>query len=65
MSEESTTPDLVVLTRQAFDAASPDFDAPMSFYAPDAVVDLSDAVIGTFEGVEAIRGFRGLAQTPA
>jgi ketosteroid isomerase-like protein len=38
MSEESTTPDLVELTRLAFKAANQrDIDAVMSFFAPDAV----------------------------
>jgi hypothetical protein len=37
MSEESTTPDLVELTRQGLDAFNRrDLDAQMSFYAPDA-----------------------------
>ncbi len=37
-AEESTTPDLVALTRQLFDAAgSGDVDALMQFYTPDAV----------------------------
>jgi ketosteroid isomerase-like protein len=58
MSEESTTPDLVELTRDVFDAASRhDLDAAMSFYARDAVWDSSDTGLGTFEGVAAIRRF--------
>jgi len=37
--EESTTPDLVELVRRLDEAANRlDFDAAMSFYAPDAVV---------------------------
>jgi ketosteroid isomerase-like protein len=56
MPEESTTPDLVELTRHAWEASSRhDGDALMGFYAPDAVLDLSDAGIGTFEGAAAIR----------
>jgi len=55
--EESTTPDPVELSRQAFDAASSaDFDALMSIYTPDAVWDRSELGIGTYEGVAAIRG---------
>src|ERR1700694_5238585 len=56
-SEESTTPDLVELTRGFFEAASRrDLDAVMSFYAPDAVWEAVS--LGTsFEGVAAIRGF--------
>jgi ketosteroid isomerase-like protein len=58
MTEESTTPDLVRLARQAYEAVSRgDFDAVMSLFAADAVYDLSDAGLGTFEGVEAIRRF--------
>jgi ketosteroid isomerase-like protein len=58
MSEESTTPDLVELTRRMMDALNRrDLDAYMGFYATDAVFDLSDVGIGTFEGVAAIRAF--------
>ena len=58
MSEESTTPNLVELTRQAFEAVSRhDIDALTRFYALNAVLDLSDVGTGTFEGVAAIRGF--------
>jgi SnoaL-like domain len=58
MSQESTTPDLVALTRSALEAANRhDLDALMGFYAREAVWDLSDAGIGIFEGTTAIRGF--------
>jgi ketosteroid isomerase-like protein len=58
MSEESTTPDLVELTRRAWKAANRhDLDMLMSFYGPDVVWDLSDVGLGTFEGVAAIGGF--------
>jgi ketosteroid isomerase-like protein len=58
MSQESTTPYLVGLMRQALAAANRhDLDATMRFYAPHAVLDMSDLGIGTFEGVAAIRGF--------
>ena len=59
MSEESTTPDLVELVRGAVATANRrrDFDAMMSFYAPDAVWDMSPMGMGTFEGLAAIRGF--------
>ncbi len=58
MSEESTTPDLVELVRQAFDAGNRhDVDAIMGFHTPGAVWDLSDQGLGTFEGVAAIRGW--------
>jgi ketosteroid isomerase-like protein len=57
MSEESTTPDLVELTRHLYDAANRgDFDAMTSFFAPDAVW-VTDEGIGTFDGVVAIRRF--------
>jgi ketosteroid isomerase-like protein len=60
MSEESTTPDLVELTRRAFEAASGhDLDALMSFFAPDVVWDLSALGIGTFTGAVASRSFIG------
>src|SRR6266566_1105246 len=57
MSRESTTPDLVELVRRLDEAANrADFDALMSFYAPDAVVE--SVGLGTsFEGLTAIRGF--------
>jgi ketosteroid isomerase-like protein len=40
-----------------------DFDAVMSFYAPDAVVD-SMGMLTSFEGVAAIRGFFEDMQRP-
>jgi ketosteroid isomerase-like protein len=56
MSEEATTPDLVELGRRLFDAANRrDFDAMMSFWAPDAVWRYEGGY--TFEGRAAIRGF--------
>jgi ketosteroid isomerase-like protein len=57
MSEESTTPDLVELTRRVLEAANRrDFDVLMSFFAPDAVWE--GAGLGTtFEGLAGIRGF--------
>jgi hypothetical protein len=58
MSEQSTTPDLVELTRNALEAGSRhDIDAVVGFYAPNAVWDLSNLGIGTFEGEAAIRSF--------
>jgi ketosteroid isomerase-like protein len=57
MSKESTTPDLVELTRRLDEAANRlDFDAVVSFYAPDAVWE-GRASGMTFEGRTAIRGF--------
>ncbi|MEA2449266.1 MAG: SnoaL-like domain [Thermoleophilaceae bacterium] len=57
MPEESTTPDLVELTRLAFEAVNQrDIDALMSFFAPDAVLD-GRAMEGPHEGRAAIRGF--------
>ena len=58
MSEESTTPDLVSLARQAYGAMNRgDLDGVMSLFAADAVYDMSGAGFETFEGAEAIRGF--------
>jgi len=54
---ESTTPDLVALTRQGYDGLkNGDIDATLSTYASGAVYDMSEAGLGIFEGVEAIRG---------
>jgi ketosteroid isomerase-like protein len=55
--EESATPDLLELTRGAFEAANRgDLDSTMSFYAPDAVWEALR--LGTsFKGRDAIRGF--------
>jgi ketosteroid isomerase-like protein len=58
MAEESTTPDLAERWRQTNEAfVRRDFDAMMSFFAPNAVWDLSSAGVGRFEGAAAIRGF--------
>ena len=57
MSEESTTPDLVELLRRVRGAANRrDFDAMLSFFAPDAVLENAEG-LGTFEGKAAIRRF--------
>jgi SnoaL-like protein len=57
MSEESTTPDLVELTRRFIETGNRrDFDAGMSFYAPYAFRE-SMGMATSFEGVAAIRGF--------
>jgi ketosteroid isomerase-like protein len=57
MSQESTTPDPVELRRRMLDAVPRrDFDALMSFYAPDAKWDAPPG-IGNFEGAAAIRSF--------
>jgi ketosteroid isomerase-like protein len=59
MSEESTTPDLVELTRSFYETMDRewDFDALASFFAHDAVWDLSGSHLGIYEGVEAIGDF--------
>jgi ketosteroid isomerase-like protein len=58
MPEESTTPDLVELTRRAFQpTVRRDIDGIMSFYRPDAVWDLSTGGLGVFRGRAAIREF--------
>jgi ketosteroid isomerase-like protein len=52
------THDLAELTRHAFELAiRHDITELMRLYAPDAVLDLSDPGIGTFEGVPAISAF--------
>ena len=56
MSAESTTPDLVELTRRSIGAAE-DIEAALSFYAPHAVWDASPWGMGVFEGQTAVRGF--------
>src|SRR6478672_5744937 len=57
MSKESTTPDPVERVRRLDEAANRlDFDAAVSFYAPDAVWE-GRASGMTFEGQTAIRGF--------
>jgi ketosteroid isomerase-like protein len=58
MTEKSTTPDVVELTRRAVEAAERgDWDAVVSFFAPHAVWDMSPQSLGVFEGRPAIRGF--------
>jgi ketosteroid isomerase-like protein len=58
MPEESATPDLVELSRRQFQAGNRhDADAVLSNYLPNAAWDLSDAGMGVFEGVAAIRSF--------
>jgi ketosteroid isomerase-like protein len=58
MPEESTTPDMVELSRRSVEAANRgDFDAMLSFFAPHAVWDMSPQSLGIFEGRAAIRGF--------
>jgi ketosteroid isomerase-like protein len=58
MAEESTTPDLVELVGRAFAPLERrDVDEIMSFYAPDAVWDLSTGGLGVFRGRAAIREF--------
>jgi ketosteroid isomerase-like protein len=54
MPEESTTPDLVELSRRHLEAGNRrDFDAMMSFWAPDAVYVWTE--FGTFAGRAEIR----------
>jgi len=61
MSEESTTPDLVELFRQAVEAANRlDIDEAMSIYSPDVVWDTSvrpSGAVGRFESLAAWRDF--------
>ena len=58
MPEDSTTPDLVERWRQMEEAfLRRDFDAGISFFAPDAVWDASSVGIDRSEGATAIRSF--------
>jgi ketosteroid isomerase-like protein len=58
MAEESATPDLLELGRRSIEAGnSGDIDLILSFFAPDAVWDLSPVGMGIFEGHAAIRSF--------
>lgn len=58
MPEQPTAPDLVELTRAVFASASrKDVDAMLGLHARHAGWDLSDAGLGSFEGVEAIQSF--------
>src|SRR5437660_3240669 len=58
MPEESTTPDLMELTRCAYESFSRrDLDAVMRFWGPDSVWDMSHTGMGVYEGREAIRRF--------
>ena len=58
MADRSMTSDLIELTRCVFASASrKDFDAMLDLHARNAVWDLSDAGLGSFAGVEAIRSF--------
>ena len=57
MPQEPTTPDPVELSRRLREAANRrDFDAMLSFFAPDAVLENAEG-LGTFEGKAAIRRF--------
>jgi ketosteroid isomerase-like protein len=58
MPEVSTTPDLVERVRRTIQAVNDrDIDWALTFFAPDGVWDMSPLGMGTFEGIEAIRGF--------
>jgi ketosteroid isomerase-like protein len=57
MSQEPTTPDLVELTRRAYESFSRrDLDAVMRDYDHDSVLDLSPDGLGRYKGQAAIRG---------
>jgi ketosteroid isomerase-like protein len=57
MTEESTTPDLVELTRCAVQASNHgEFDAALDYFAPDAVWSVGPG-LERFEGTAAIRRF--------
>jgi ketosteroid isomerase-like protein len=57
-SEEPTNPGLVEYVRGSIQAGNDrDIYRALTFYAPNAVWDMSPWGMGTFEGIEAIRGF--------
>lgn len=57
MPEQSTTPDLVELTRRAIESVGRhDWDIAMSSYGPESIWDMSQLGLGTYQGVAAIRG---------
>jgi hypothetical protein len=59
MSEESTTPGpLQMLLRYREAVRAGDRDTEMSMWAPDAVWDMSNLGLGTFEGWPAILSFK-------
>jgi ketosteroid isomerase-like protein len=58
MSEESTPPDLVEMTRRVFDAFnSRDLDAALRFCAPDVVVDMTRTLGVSVQGLDEWRAF--------
>jgi ketosteroid isomerase-like protein len=58
MPEHAATPDLSTLVQRVTDAVNArDLDAQMSFFAPDAVYDLSPMGMDVLEGRAAIRAF--------
>jgi ketosteroid isomerase-like protein len=60
MSEESTTPDPIELTRRAYASLnSRDFDALMDFFGPGSVWDVSRWGLGIHAGPAMIRRFLG------
>jgi ketosteroid isomerase-like protein len=59
MSQESTTPDPIGLTRTFYETMDRDldFDGLAGFFAPGAVWDLSGSHLGRYDGVAAIGDF--------
>jgi len=58
MAEQPPSSDVIQVVRQAFDAGNRhDVDAIVGFHAPEAVWDLSDQGLGSYEGAAAIRGW--------
>jgi hypothetical protein len=58
MPDESTTPDLTELLRGSVQPLNVrDYDAAIRFWAPNGVLDYSNAGLGTYEGHTAIRAF--------
>ena len=59
MTDASTTPDPIELTRSFYETMDREWDffALAGFFAPDAVWDLSGSHLGIYEGVGAIGDF--------
>jgi hypothetical protein len=56
--EESTTFDLVELTRQSMEATNRrELDPSATLFSPDAVFDVSSVGLGSFEGIAAIHAY--------
>ncbi len=58
MSEETTTPDLVELSRRAWDYSSDqNWEAVLGLFAPEAIFDMTPVGLGVYQGAAAIQAF--------